>query len=120
MFRQGEYMLQSSYNYDGSIRAAQIAQRDVEQSLSERKRNTNSYRQRVDKYIKLLEKLDRTDSNPGNGRVDISVFNKNLGNGIKNGYEACFGDYDPHNMATRSSVNIELQARTMADRDFGL
>ena len=73
----------------------------------------------LQKNIDWLKQLDATDSNPNNGRVDISVFNAKVS---QYGYEAAierqWPDWRSGVPITLPDVDINTQAQSMTDKYF--
>ena len=82
-------------------------------------RNSEEYQTMLKKNIDWLTQLDATDSNPGNGRLDISVFNAKVS---KYGYEANeeseYPDWRHGVPVKKQDVDINIQATLMTDKYY--
>ena len=92
----------------------------------EKMRNSQEYKTMLQKNIDWLKQLDAQDSNPNNGRVDVSVFNAKVS---QFGYEATpdVVGYARHGIGVpkySQDVDIQKQAQSMTDKyyakQFGL
>ena len=86
---------------------------------TEQMRNSAEYKAKLKKITVWLQQLDAADSNPNNGRVDISVFNAKVS---QYGYEPKY-EYEGSNnhglrLNIKPDVDINAQAEAMADKYY--
>ena len=104
-----------------NIRAYQPSMKSKQEWESRMKiQNSPKYQTMLQKNIEWLKTLDAPDSNPNNGRVDISVFNAKV---AKYGYTPSVEyDYSAKRAVPpmKPDVEIQEQAQDMTNKYFGL
>jgi len=75
----------------------------------------DKYQKTFEKNLKWLQYLDSKDSNPNDGKVDIELFNNEVG---KFGYKVDTSpNYDGNwHYSTKTAVSIYVQAKSMTEQ----